>query len=60
MSIQFQEMRSGDCSVKLDGRVVGHIRLTLGGGWFYAPKGASPGSYGPVMATKALVKASLK
>jgi hypothetical protein len=44
--------------VRLDGRVVGHIRkLSYGKGWHYAPKG-SPG-VGATMLTRDAVKRSL-
>ena len=46
-------------SVLVEGRVVGHIMRTLGGQWFYLPKGVSA-KEGERMKNRADVKKSIE
>jgi hypothetical protein len=54
----FQEGIRRTTTVKLDGRVIGHIYAKSGGGFVYAPKGST--LRGATMPTVEAVKQSLR
>lgn len=58
MSIQFNDKKDVT-TVKLEGRLVGHIRRASDGKWRYCPVGASSELCGRWMLTRDAVKRSL-
>lgn len=56
--IAYQKCKDGKLAVRLDGRIVGHIKKNPGTGWYYQPKGSR--SKGEVLPTVQDVKRSLE